>query len=61
MQADGKILIGGSFTTIGGVRRNGIARLNPDGSVDRFFGVLWSAKVSFSKFKVETLRIFDSC
>ena len=31
VQADGKILIGGAFTTIGGVTRNRIARLNPDG------------------------------
>ena len=37
MQADGKILIGGGFTTIGGVARNYIARLNPDGSLDTGF------------------------
>lgn len=34
VQADGKILIGGSFRNINGVVRNGIARLNADGSVD---------------------------
>jgi uncharacterized delta-60 repeat protein len=37
VQADGKILIGGDFTTVaGGVRRR-IARLNPDGTMDASF------------------------
>ena len=33
----GKILIGGSFTVINGVGRNGIARLNSDGTLDTRF------------------------
>jgi len=33
----GKILIGGSFTAVDGVVRNGIARLNPDGTLDTGF------------------------
>lgn len=33
-QADGKIVIGGRFTIIGGVPRQQIARLNADGSLD---------------------------
>jgi uncharacterized delta-60 repeat protein len=37
VQADGKVLIGGSFTTVGGVTRNRIARLNADGSLDTIF------------------------
>ena len=37
VQADGKILVGGEFTTIGVVTRNRIARLNPDGSLDTGF------------------------
>jgi len=37
LQSDGKILIGGNFTTIGGVTRNRIARLNSDGSLDTDF------------------------
>ena len=37
LQADGKILIGGDFTTIGGVTRNRIARLNADGTLDTGF------------------------
>jgi uncharacterized delta-60 repeat protein len=36
-QPDGKLLIGGSFTTVGGFARKGIARLNADGTVDSGF------------------------
>ncbi len=36
-QADGKILVGGRFSSIGGVRRPRIGRLNPDGSLDMTF------------------------
>lgn len=37
IQADGKILVGGSFTSIGGLSRNNIGRLNPSGSLDAGF------------------------
>ena len=37
IQADGKILLGGEFTTYNGVGRSGIARLNTDGSLDAGF------------------------
>ena len=37
LQADGKILIGGDFATVGGISRNRIARLNADGSSDVTF------------------------
>src|SRR5450432_3347497 len=42
VQPDGKILIGGDFTTLspnggGPVTRNNIARLNPDGTLDTAF------------------------
>ena len=37
VQADGKILVGGSFTTLGGQPRNRIGRLNADGTVDEGF------------------------
>jgi uncharacterized delta-60 repeat protein len=37
IQDDGQILISGSFTKINGVSRNGLARLNPDGSLDSYF------------------------
>ncbi len=37
VQADGKILIGGEFTTVAGVTRNNLARLNANGSLDTAF------------------------
>ena len=37
VQPDGKIAIGGTFTTVGGVTRNRIARLNADGTLDSAF------------------------
>src|SRR5439155_22596358 len=37
MQADGKILVGGSFTSLGGYARTNIGRLNLDGSLDTNF------------------------
>ncbi len=37
MQSDGKIIIGGSFTTYNSINRNYIARVNIDGSLDTGF------------------------
>jgi uncharacterized delta-60 repeat protein len=37
LQSDGKVLISGGFTSVNGVRRNGIARLNADGALDTSF------------------------
>lgn len=37
VQADGKIILGGSFTTVAGVARNRIARLNANGTIDATF------------------------
>jgi len=37
LQADGKILVGGAFTTLGGLARNYLGRLNSDGSIDPVF------------------------
>jgi uncharacterized delta-60 repeat protein len=50
VQSDGKIIIGGSFTTVGGTARNNVARLNSNGSLDTGFnpnanGVVYSAVV----------------
>ncbi len=39
VQPNGKILVGGYFTGIGGAARDRIARLNPDGSVDAGFNL----------------------
>lgn len=37
VQSDGKILIGGRFTSVAGSLRTNLARLNPDGSLDSPF------------------------
>jgi uncharacterized delta-60 repeat protein len=37
VQPDGRVLIGGQFTTVNGVSRGHIARLNADGSLDTTF------------------------
>jgi len=37
LQQDGKIIVGGYFTSNNGISRNSIARLNPDGSLDNTF------------------------
>jgi len=37
LQPDGKVLIGGDFTIYNSISRNGIARLNADGSLDASF------------------------
>jgi uncharacterized delta-60 repeat protein len=37
VQTDGKIVIGGRFSAVNGIARNNIARLNPDGTLDRSF------------------------
>jgi len=47
LQPDGKLFLGGAFTTIGGQARNHIARLNTDGTLDPNFnpgagGSVWS-------------------
>jgi len=39
IQSDGKIIIGGGFSTYNGISRNYIARLNTDGSLDTTFNV----------------------
>jgi len=36
-QADGRWVVGGAFSSIGGLSRNRLARLNPDGSVEEAF------------------------
>lgn len=38
VELGGKILVGGSFTTLGGQNRERIGRLNSDGSLDKGFG-----------------------
>jgi uncharacterized delta-60 repeat protein len=37
VQPDGKVLVGGTFTSLAGAARTNLARLNPDGTVDAGF------------------------
>ena len=46
VQPDGKILIGGSFSSVFGVARNNIARLNTDGTLDIAFNPNANVEVS---------------
>ncbi len=48
VQADGKILIGGDFTTVGGASYSGVARLNQDGSLDTTFNSLPTTAASIN-------------
>jgi uncharacterized delta-60 repeat protein len=38
VQSDGKIVIGGDFTSVNGLQRGRVARLNADGTIDETFG-----------------------
>jgi len=37
VQPDGRVLVGGLFTNLNGLQRNGLARLNANGTVDTSF------------------------
>ena len=45
VQADGKILVGGTFTTVDGITANDLARLNADGTLDATFSASTDAGV----------------
>lgn len=42
VQSDGRILVGGTFTQVGGKAQNYLARLNPDGSTDTSFAPVFA-------------------
>ena len=54
VQADGKIIIGGTFTSYNGTGRNRIARLNADGSLDASFDPGTGASSSVECIAVQT-------
>ena len=56
-QPDGKVLVGGSFTTWNGVSANGIVRLNKDGTRDTVFSTNIGSGPSGSSF-MQILAIF---
>jgi len=47
IQPDGKVIISGGFTSYNGVPRHGLARLNPDGSLDLSFDSSLGASVIY--------------
>ncbi|MGW8185212.1 MAG: Ig-like domain-containing protein [Candidatus Moraniibacteriota bacterium] len=52
LQSDGKMIVGGSFTSIDGVTVNRIARLNADGTLDTSFNVGTGANNTVSAIAV---------
>lgn len=57
LQADGKILIGGMFTSVANVSRSRIARLNADGSLDTTFNPGTGASHTNFIIKVNAIAI----
>lgn len=58
IQSDGKILIGGSFTSYNGVTINRLARLNADGTLDTSFNVGTGFNNIVYDIKISTLGIY---
>ena len=56
MQPDGKILLGGAFTSINGTTHIGIARLNANGSLDSAFNPIMSSSSSAVVVRALTLQ-----
>lgn len=54
IQTDGKILIGGSFSTYNGVFRNNIIRLNIDGTIDSSFNIGTGFNSNVYSIKLQT-------
>ena len=54
IQTDGKIIIGGQFTSFNGTARNRIARLNTDGSLDTSFVVGSGAQNQIRSLSLQT-------
>lgn len=53
---DGSIYLGGNFISVGGLERHGLARLNPDGTVD----ATWAPQVSGNPSFVNSLAIDET-
>ena len=54
LQPDGKLIVGGSFTTVRGLARQSIARLNPDGSGEPTFDAGTNADQYISAIAVQS-------
>jgi uncharacterized delta-60 repeat protein len=54
IQSDGKIVIGGDFTSYNGITRNYIARLNTDGTLDASFAIGTGASYYVSETAIQS-------
>ncbi len=54
IQSDGKIIIGGSFTTYNGVSKNRILRLNAEGTIDNTFNIGIGANAIIRAIVIQT-------
>jgi uncharacterized delta-60 repeat protein len=52
LQSDGKIVLGGQFTSVNGVTRNRLVRLNPNGTEDTAFGTNLGTGFNSTIYKV---------
>ncbi len=52
-ESDGKIVIGGDFSQVNGAARNGLARVNANGSTDASFGLLLNFSAPATKVAVQ--------
>ncbi len=59
LQPDGKIIVGGAFSSIAGADRKNIARLNADGSLDRDFQKV-SSSISASNSLVTSIALLPN-
>jgi len=57
VQADGKILVGGDFQTVGNLFRTGMVRLNTDGSLDNSFNPNWIPETIFTVILIEDIEV----
>lgn len=57
LQSDGKILIGGDFTTFNELSRGGFARLNSNGSLDSSFGVVGGQPLAGADSSVRSIAV----
>lgn len=54
IQSDGKVLIGGGFTTYGGLTRNRIVRLNTNGTLDNTFSIGTGAGATVHSISIQS-------
>jgi len=56
IQSDGKILIGGIFTNVGGLAKYRIARFNSDGTIDSSFVTSYNGSFGFGSFPATSVK-----